>query len=303
MKKYVILIALVCLFGVTYVFRYDLYQIYLDIFVSKKQIVELGETNAFYRNVDFSFVKQTNNFSPQSKEDLWSIYYTVINAGKEKFSFYCPKSYTNCIEDVKEVANDQVILSHINNFVHPFNGFKHLETEYDNYGKITLRIEHTYDDDEITKILKQKEQIEQQIWTPTMDTQEKIKQVHNYIINNTKYDKARSDSKIVKYRSDTAYGALLQGIALCGGYTDAMALFLEDLGVKNYKVSSENHVWNAVELNHVWYHLDLTWDDPITSDGSDVLEYNFFLITTSELKEIEDQEHIFRNDIYQELSM
>ena len=135
-----------------------------------------------------------------------------------------------------------------------------------------------------------------------MSDEEKIKQAHNYIINNSKYDKDRSDNNIVNYKSDTAYGTLLEGYSLCGGYTDAMELFLEDLNIKSYKIASENHVWNAVNLNNTWYHLDLTWDDPITNDGSDILEYNFFLITTPELEEIENEQHNYDKAIYSELS-
>ena len=60
-------------------------------------------------------------------------------------------------------------------------------------------------------------------------------------------------------------------------------------------------MWNAVFLNNSWYHLDLTWDDPITSDGSDILEYNFFLITTKELQEIEQEQHNYDYNIYSEL--
>ncbi len=263
----------------------------------------MEDKNTYYRDFDFDFVKQTDNFVPSTKEDLISIYYTVINAGKKNFTFHCPKKYKTCTEDVKELANNQVLLSHINNFVHPFNGFKHIETEYDSYGAVTLKIEPTYNKEKIIMITQKLKQIEQEIWTDTMSIQDKIKAAHDYIINHTKYDKDRSDSNIVRYQSDTAYGSLIDGIALCGGYTDAMALFLEDLGLKNYKVSSENHVWNAVELNHAWYHMDLTWDDPVMSDGSDSLEYNFYLITPSELEELEDTEHLYPKEIYQELAI
>ena len=71
--------------------------------------------------------------------------------------------------------------------------------------------------------------------------------------------------------------------------------------VENFKVASENHVWNAVKIDHKWYHLDLTWDDPVTPDGTDLLEYNFFLIDTAKLKEIEKEQHIFSENIYKEL--
>ena len=80
-----------------------------------------------------------------------------------------------------------------------------------------------------------------------------------------------------------------------------MQLFLEKLGVKNYKVSSDEHVWNAVFINNRWLHLDLTWDDPVTSTGENILDHKFFLIDTLTLLNLEKTEHQFNIDVYSEL--
>lgn len=81
-----------------------------------------------------------------------------------------------------------------------------------------------------------------------------------------------------------------------------MKLFLDRLNIPNYKISSENHIWNLVNVDNNWYHLDLTWDDPVTSNGTDVLEYDYFLITTTELEELESDQHNFDIKIYKEAS-
>ena len=301
MKKYIITIMILILCGFVYVFRDPLYHLYRTYIVREQDKVSLEETNEYYRNINFNFVKQTDDFTPESRQDILNIYYTVLNAGEEDFTFYCPSSYEECIEEVKALANDQETLSTINNFVHPYNSFSHIETAYDNYGKVTISIEKTYTDSDITLIDAKIDEIEKQIWATSMTTEEKIRSAHDYIINHSEYDTERSDYNIVNYESDTAFGPLLQGYSLCGGYTDAMALFLEDLNIKNYKVASKNHVWNALEQNGIWYHLDLTWDDPITNTGQALLEYNYFLITTDELLEKEQTEHIFDQTIYSEL--
>ena len=134
------------------------------------------------------------------------------------------------------------------------------------------------------------------------DEREIIKIIHDYIINNTKYDSDKSDRNIEKYNSNIAYGPLLQGYGLCGGYTDAMAIFLDYYDIPNYKVISENHIWNAVYLNNKWYHLDLTWDDPVMKDGSNTLEYTFFLITTKGLEEQATNQHIFNKSVFSEVA-
>ena len=302
MKKYIVLLFLIILFGFTFAFRRPLYNLYRTYFVKENKDVTLKESNYYTRDYDFNFVKRTDDFTPNEYQDLLNIYYTVLNSGVEEFSFYCPDEYSSCINDVDSLANNQKVLSTINNFVHPFNSFRHLETSYDDYGKVTLKIEHIYSNSDIKLIEAKVKEVESEIWNNSMSNEDKIKEAHNYIINNSKYDKDRSDNNIVRYKSDTAYGTLLEGYSLCGGYTDTMELFLEDMGVKSYKISSENHVWNAVNLDNSWYHLDLTWDDPITTDGSDILEYNFFLITTSELNELENEQHNYDKNVYSELA-
>ncbi|MBR6253443.1 MAG: hypothetical protein IKR04_06385, partial [Clostridia bacterium] len=80
-----------------------------------------------------------------------------------------------------------------------------------------------------------------------------------------------------------------------------MAIFLDYFDIPNYKVSSENHVWNAVMLDGKWYHLDLTWDDPIISTGEQIVDDTYFLITTEELKKQTDNQHHFDETVYTEL--
>ena len=302
MKKYIVLLFLIILFGFTFAFRKPLYNLYRTYFINENKDVTLTTTNDYTRDYDFNYVQLTDNFSPNNYQDLLNIYYTVLNSGETEFSFYCPDEYTSCLTDIDSLANNQTVLSTINNFVHPFNSFRHLETSYDDYGKVTLKIDHIYSNSDIKLIEAKVLKIEKEIWQDTMSNEDKIKEAHNYIINNSKYDSDRSDNNIVKYKSDTAYGTLLEGYSLCGGYTDAMELFLEDMNIKSYKISSENHVWNAVYLNNTWYHLDLTWDDPITTDGSNILEYNFFLITTSELDALEAEQHNYDRNVYSELT-
>ncbi len=300
-KKFVITGLLLIFLGITFILREELVVIYTNHLIKVDKEVKLEGHNDYYRDYGFSFVENTDNFSPHSKEDLLDIYYTVINAGKTSFTFYCPEEYEDCLSEVKYLANDQTTLSNINNFVHPFNGFKHIETEYDNTGKITIHVHKTYKKEEEQVVIDEVERVTNALKNETLTPIEQIRVYHDYIINHSKYDSSRSDENIVKYRSDIAYGPLIEGRGLCGGYTDAMALFLEEMRIPNFKVASENHVWNAVLLDNKWYHLDLTWDDPVTTDGSDILEYNFFLIDTLKLKEIEKEQHIFSENVYQEL--
>ena len=78
-----------------------------------------------------------------------------------------------------------------------------------------------------------------------------------------------------------------------------MAIFLNDLGVVNYKISNKNHIWNAVYLNNTWYHLDMTWDDPVVKTGENILIHDYFLITTQELETLDiKNQHAYDKTIY-----
>ena len=139
------------------------------------------------------------------------------------------------------------------------------------------------------------------IWDD-MNDEERIKAIHDYIIDNTKYDTLKNiNIKDTTYKSNTAYGVLFEGYGICSGYSDAMAIFLTKLGYTNYKISNENHIWNLVLLDDTWYHIDLTWDDPVyTNTDINKIEYNYFLKTTEELRKQQDDEHYFDETIYKE---
>ena len=77
-----------------------------------------------------------------------------------------------------------------------------------------------------------------------------------------------------------------------------MSIYLNTIGIQNYKVTSENHIWNLVNIDGVWYHLDMTWDDPVASDGNQYLIHNFFLISKNELYNLDKVEHNFDTNIY-----
>ena len=302
MKKLFVSGMLLLILGLTCLYREPLVNFYVDHFVSIDKTVTLSanEKNDYFLGENYSFVQSTTNFTPSNKQDILNIYYTILDRGLTDFVFYCSEEYKECIQDVKDISNNQVLLSHINNFVHPYNSFKSIETEYDTLGKITIKISHTYTDEMIRSLQQKTKEIQKDVIQDEQDPEKMIKLIHDYIINNSRYDSDRSDQKTVKYQSDTAYGNLIQGYGICGGYADSMKLFLDLYQIPNYKIASENHVWNLVKVNDQWLHLDLTWDDPIVTNGKDVLEYNFFLITTQELQELQTNQHNFDTAIYQE---
>ena len=286
--------------GIVFYVKDDVY-VYVDQYLSPYKYVTLDEVNEYYRDVDFEFVQNTNQFIPLSEQDIINIYYTVINSGKNDFTFYCTNDFPDCLQAIQEIANDQNLLSDINNYVHPYNGFSHIETEYDTLGKVTIHVIHNYTPEQIEAINQKVDELSLQLLNENDSTYNNIKRVHDYIIEHARYDTARADYDDTTYHSDNAYGPLFEGYAVCGGYTDLMQLYLEKLNIPNFRVSSDKHVWNAVYINNQWVNLDLTWDDPVYDDGSQSLEHRFFLIRTNQLLQEERTEHSFNLNHYPEL--
>ncbi len=80
----------------------------------------------------------------------------------------------------------------------------------------------------------------------------------------------------------SAYGALVEGKAICGGYTQAMTLLLQRCGIAATHVMGMDgdHVWNLVRINGHYYHMDATWND--TDDRGYHLYFN---VTTKGIME------------------
>ena len=293
---------LLILVGVVVLRRDSIITLYNTYFSSNNAKINITDTNEYYRDYDFLYVQNIKNKVPTNYQDLLNVYYTVINSGLESYTFYCPKNeYEDCLTDVEATARDKTLLSNINNYVHPYNQFSHIETEFDNLGKVTILIERPYSTSDIKKINKEVDRLYNELYDEDKTTEENIKIFHDYIINNTKYDSDRSDNGIIKYKSDTAYGPLFEGYAICGGYTDLMELFLEKMNLKSFRVSSLLHVWNAVEIDGKWYNIDLTWDDPVMSDGSQRLSHEYMLIDTKKLLELEKTQHKFDQNVFLEV--
>jgi len=124
----------------------------------------------------------------------------------------------------------------------------------------------------------------------TGNTYQDIKMVHDYLIDNIEYDTTISKPHIYNI-----YGALINKQAVCEGYARAFKYLMDNLGINctlvigkatNSEGQTENHAWNYVQINNIWYAIDCTWDDPVISGGgwvSQASRYKYFLKGASEI--------------------
>lgn len=282
--------------------------------VSNNQILTIAKSNEYTKNYDFLYVQNSKDYIPHSYNDLINILYSIINQGWKEFTFYCPSEYNECIKDMSKLSKDELTLTHINNFVHPYNSFDTIETSITESGEIKINIIYLYSEEQINAVNEYVDGTIKDLYKDGEDDYENLKRIHDFIINKTKYDVERNDEGNSPYQSFNAYGPAIEGYATCNGYADLMAIILSELNYENYKVAttkneisyeSNGHIWNAVKIDDKWLHLDLTWDDPVDLNGGDYLYHKYFLVSTEEMAEADTgqvnvEEHNFNKSIYQE---
>ena len=301
MKKFLYYLFLIGLVVFVYFYKEQIVKFIMEL-VNPREEVNLDYKNSYYLKYKYNYFNKLTSVDVHSKKDIFDVYYNVTNNGYDRFTFYCPDDYDACLDDLNSLVFDQKTLSIINGFVHPFNSFQNIRTEYNSLGEISLEIVKTYSQEDIDLINEKVQEIINNEIKDERDHRKIIKIVHDYIINHTKYDKDRADNNVIKYRSNTAYGVLFEGYGICGGYTDTMAIFLDYFDIPNFEIASENHIWNVVYIDGQWLHLDLTWDDPIISSGEEILSDTYFLITSEQLREINDVQHNYDTAVYKEVA-
>ncbi len=276
---------------------------------NKNATIEITK-NEYALNKNYEFVQITDEFVAKDYQHLLNIIYTILDSGQEEFYFYCSDDYKNCLNDIDTLIpsdkneNYYDVLSDINNLIHPYNSYKKLTVVMNNYGKIIVKVSKQYNNNQINYINSEIEKIKSKYIKETMTEKEKIKTFHDYIIKTTKYDKDRANNMnsddYKNSESHTANGLLKNHLALCGGYSDIMSIYMSQLSIPNIRISADKHVWNLAYIDGKWLHLDATWDDPVTNTGSQILIHDYFLIDTNTLLKFDNHEHNYNKNFYKE---
>ena len=93
----------------------------------------------------------------------------------------------------------------------------------------------------------------------------KAKLLHDFIVGVCEYDTEARDTHDASPTARTVYSVLVRHKAVCEGYTMAYRYLLSQVGIDSEEVLSDKmcHCWNYVHLGGAWYHVDVTWDDPV----------------------------------------
>lgn len=164
--------------------------------------------------------------------------------------------------------------------------YRSVNMAYKAYGTdITITLKFTYYESaaEMKYVDQQVKAILSKIIRPEMNSHEKVKAVHDYLVLNLGYD--------TSLLSNSPYTALTEGKTACNGYAMLAYKMLKELGFEVRLISgiassqaykTQNHAWNLVKLDDKWFHLDVTWDDPVPDKAGRIL-YDYYLLTDKEI--------------------
>ncbi len=128
------------------------------------------------------------------------------------------------------------------------------------------------------------------------DDREILQGISEYLQRSIKYDQDELNamaSRRFNHSPDShnAYGALVNHLAVCDGFSAAFSLIARTLGfrsmivegVSNYnQTSNVQHAWNIVEFDGSFYHIDATWDHSMYKNFSEY-PYFYFGLTDDEI--------------------
>lgn len=107
--------------------------------------------------------------------------------------------------------------------------------------------------------------------------------VHDWLVMNCQYDVTTS-----RPNAHTAYGAIVEGYAVCDGYAKAYNDLLSRVGVTativegrkplNLGENPQPHAWSCVTIDGKKYHVDVTADDPVP-DMVGTVSRGYFLVS------------------------
>ena len=119
--------------------------------------------------------------------------------------------------------------------------------------------------------------------------------LYEILQKNIRYDKEelQANAKGISNNpaSHNAYGAIINKLAVCDGFSSAFSLLAQKLGFQCMLVvgrsaysatTLQEHAWNIIKLQNKHYHIDLTWDARKYNEFSE-FSYAYFAVTDEEI--------------------
>ncbi len=258
-----------------------------------------------------TFVEPKTEFGDVfSDSDVMSVYSALINDddGEITITSKGKNAWNNVKDNMSKITGKLgYITSVYSGITKGYNSIKLNATGYAESLSMQVVFENTSGKDVISRnaeVLKKAEEIYAQIWEELPnDADEKAtaKAILEYIVLNCRYDTEARDSGNSAGSSD-AYACLVEGKAVCSGYTSAFNLLLKIAGItcvgspgiayNGTSLNGEEHVWTLAHLDGEWYYMDATWCDPIP-DREGRVSYEYLMTPADSLWDSHIAEYTF----------
>lgn len=112
---------------------------------------------------------------------------------------------------------------------------------------------------------------------PNLSDYELELKLHEWLCDRVSYDSGALNDDRANWKAWTVLGAIIDGKAVCEGYSKSIQLMCNMLGIQSTVITGTTtgaHMWNQVKIDGEWYHLDIT-----ANDSSDKGSHAFFNVT------------------------
>lgn len=229
-----------------------------------------------------------------SDEELTAALGLCLLAGQPELHFVTDNNYL-ISDDAVDLAIEQLHMQ----YPLAYMGYKGRSEHWNGYDgcnsrgyTVSIRYQYDLDSETLVQWKQESEQVVQDLMehliAQDMPDVRKVLEIHDWIIQNCVYNTSNMD----EMGNHLAYGALVKGSCVCMGYAEAAIVLFQAAGLESRYIAgtgtdsngvSGGHAWNAVKVDGQWYLLDMTWDDPVSADGTQTLRYDYFLVTDTQL--------------------
>lgn len=253
-----------------------------DIFAQELQVVRGEWSNSIgfsSQTVPERGLLSQNVSNDASLQKLAADIEKALLQRKTTFTVTYSGDFTNTRSKVLQAFKSVFLKNEYLNY--DFRGYRFVASGYKGNATIKFNVGYYQTANQIKFVQQKVDKILRKILTNRMNDHEKIKAIHDYIVLNVQYDTSYNQA------INAPYFALSNGKTLCNGYAMLTYDMLKKAGIPVRLISGTSkgigHAWNLVRLDGRWYHLDVTWDDPVP-DQAGRLRYDYYLLPDKLIK-------------------
>ncbi|MGN1328752.1 MAG: transglutaminase domain-containing protein [Eubacterium sp.] len=225
------------------------------------------------------------------------LYYSQLDKDKRKIYdkiYFAIKDYKETVRIYQKIDSQE--LFNIVGFViaeNPELFWSNGGCSVDSTGKLTFDYIYTPEEIEVCKaqIESNTKDIIAQANTIS-DEYERALLLFDFISENVTYDDNAAENLADNPKASTMAGALVDGKAVCGGYSRAYQYLLSECslnaetvhGIANTPDGNQNHAWTLQYLDGNYYYTDATWGDSYEGDTTDdYTSHIYFCMTEKDM--------------------